>query len=217
MKKLLLTVTVCFLFLSISGCGADTVEEMEPETIPPTVTEPTPEETPLPTKSNETADEENSSTHADQGEVMESKLTINSPVFENGDPIPAEYSCNGEDISPELIFSGIPDGTQSLALIVDDPDAPIGTWVHWVLFNLPPDTDGLPRGASGIGTDGQNSWKRAGYGGPCPPGGTHRYFFKLYAVDQILDLQTDTNKKQLEAALEGHILDQAELMGTFSR
>lgn len=217
MKNFLLTVTVCFLFLSMSGCGTDAVEEMEPETIPPTLAEPTSEQTSLPAESSETAGEEDSSAPADQGEVMESKLTIISPVFENGDPIPVEYSCDGEDISPELIFSGIPDGTRSLALIVDDPDAPIGTWVHWVLFNLPPDTDGLPRGASGIGTDGQNSWKRAGYGGPCPPGGTHRYFFKLYAVDQILDLQTDTNKKQLEAALEGHILEQAELMGTFSR
>ena len=145
------------------------------------------------------------------------EMTLTSPAFSEGDPIPIQCSCDGTDISPELIWSGIPEGTASLALIMDDPDAPVGLWVHWVLFNIPADSPGLAEGVTGQGEDGQNSWKRTGYGGPCPPGGTHRYFFKLYALDIKLDLEAGATKEALENALEGHILAQVELMGTYSR
>jgi Raf kinase inhibitor-like YbhB/YbcL family protein len=147
--------------------------------------------------------------------VMEMSLT--SPAFNAGDPIPIEYSCDGEDDSPDLDWFGIPKNTQSLALIMDDPDAPVGTWIHWVLFNLPADMPGLQKGITGVGVDGSNSWDKTGYGGPCPPGGTHRYFFKLYALDITLDLSEGATKADLLAAMEGHILGQAELMGTYTR
>ncbi len=150
-------------------------------------------------------------------------MTITSPAFEEGNPIPAKYSCKGEDISPELKWSGAPDGTETFALICDDPDAPVGTWIHWVYFNIPAGRSGLPEAVPGGkepeigGIQGKNSWKRNDYGGPCPPGGTHRYFFKLYALDTALDLKPSANKKKLLAAIEGHILGEAQLMGTFSK
>ena len=144
-------------------------------------------------------------------------ISLTSPVFGEGDPIPVQFSCDGTDTSPELIWSGIPDGTASLALIMDDPDAPVGLWVHWVLFNIPADITGLVEGVTDQGEDGQNSWNRTGYGGPCPPGGTHRYFFRLYALDITLDLETGATKEALESAMDGHILAQVELMGTYSR
>lgn len=148
-------------------------------------------------------------------------LTITSPDFEHGQPIPALFSCDGEDISPALAWGEAPAGTQSLALIVDDPDAPVGTWVHWVVYNLPPERRGLPQGVPGIesieggGLQGSNSWNRTDYGGPCPPSGTHRYFFKLYALDITLDAGGGLSKKDVEAAMAGHILAQGELMGTY--
>jgi Raf kinase inhibitor-like YbhB/YbcL family protein len=144
---------------------------------------------------------------------------IKSAAFAQGQAIPVKYTCDGEDISPPLQWSEPPDGSQSFALISDDPDAPVGTWVHWVLFNLPADTRELSEQAirpSGS-QDGQNSWGRTGYGGPCPPSGTHRYFFKLYALDTMLDLPAGANKNQLLQAIEGHILAQIEVMGTYSR
>ncbi len=148
---------------------------------------------------------------------------LTSPAFAPGGPIPRKYTCDGEDISPPLQWRDPPQGTQSFALIADDPDAPRGTWIHWVLYNVPanarslseavpPDAE-LPDGSR----HGQNSWKRLGYGGPCPPGGTHRYFFKLYALDTMLDLPAGATKKQLLKAMEGHILAQAEVMGTYTR
>ena len=148
---------------------------------------------------------------------------LTSPAFAHGEPIPRKYTCDGEDISPSLRWSDPPQGTQNLALIADDPDAPIGTWVHWVLYNLPAETRGLPEA---IPPDadlpdgsqhGQNSWRRLGYGGPCPPSGTHRYFFKLYALDAVLDLVASASKKQLLRAMERHVLAQAELMGVYAR
>jgi Raf kinase inhibitor-like YbhB/YbcL family protein len=151
-----------------------------------------------------------------EGEPMK-ELTITSPAFTEGEPIPVKFSCDGDDVSPELVWDGVPEGTASLALIMDDPDAPVGTWVHWVLFNLPPDNTGLPEGVTGLGVDGLNSWGTTGYGGPCPPGGTHRYFFKLYALDTTLELDAGATKDALEGAMEGHILAQAELMGTYTR
>jgi Raf kinase inhibitor-like YbhB/YbcL family protein len=153
--------------------------------------------------------------------VMACKLT--STAFDEGDPIPKEFSCDGEDISPPLQWTNPPEGTISFALIADDPDAPVGTWVHWVIYNIPADARSLPI-AFPLDADfpdgsknGENSWGRLGYGGPCPPGGTHRYFFKLYALDQILDLDAGATKEQLLEAMEGHILGGTELMGTYTR
>ncbi|HIE55911.1 MAG TPA: YbhB/YbcL family Raf kinase inhibitor-like protein [Chromatiaceae bacterium] len=149
---------------------------------------------------------------------------IQSPAFQEGDSIPVSYTCDGEDISPPLQWFGIPPGTRSLALIVDDPDAPDPAapkmvWVHWVLYNLPADSRGLAEGVDTLpaGTlEGLNDWKRTGYGGPCPPIGRHRYFFKLYALDRELpDLGTPT-KAQLLEAMKGHIVGEAVLMGTYA-
>ncbi|RLC65970.1 MAG: YbhB/YbcL family Raf kinase inhibitor-like protein [Chloroflexi bacterium] len=148
---------------------------------------------------------------------------LTSPAFAHGEPIPSKYTCDGEDISPPLEWSGAPAGTQSFALIMDDPDAPVGTWIHWVLYNAPAETNALPEGVpadaelSDGSLHGKNSWRRTDYGGPCPPSGTHRYFFKLYALDTTLNLDAGATKKQLLQAMEGHILDQAELVGTYKR
>ena len=148
---------------------------------------------------------------------------VTSSAFGQGEPIPTQYTCDGDDISPPLAWENPPEGTKSFTLINDDPDAPVGTWDHWILFNLPADARSLPEAVppdaelTGGGQHGQNSWRRLGYGGPCPPSGTHRYFFKLYALDTTLDLDSGANKKQVLQAMEGHILGQAELMGVFSR
>ncbi|MFQ5794883.1 MAG: YbhB/YbcL family Raf kinase inhibitor-like protein [Candidatus Bipolaricaulia bacterium] len=150
---------------------------------------------------------------------------LTSTAFAPGEPIPRKYTCDGEDISPPLQWSDPPQDTQSFALIADDPDAPRGTWVHWVLYNLPAEARGLPEAVPSDADlpdgsrHGQNSWRRLSYGGPCPPGGTHRYFFKLYALDTALDLDlaTGASKKQLLQAIEGHILAETEVMGVYSR
>ncbi len=154
-------------------------------------------------------------------------LTITSPVFSDNGEIPTRFTCQGEDISPALNWDGVPEGTASLALIVDDPDAPDPaapkmTWVHWVLYNIPVDASGLPEAVSSgslpRGTlEGLNDWTRTGYGGPCPPIGRHRYFHKLYALDMRLpDLGTPTKASLLEA-MQGHVLEEAVLMGTYSK
>jgi len=150
-------------------------------------------------------------------------FTLTSSAFAAGKPIPARHSCDDRDTSPPLAWRDPPEEVQSFALIADDPDAPIGTWVHWVLYNLPPATRTLPEGVQPHAqlpdgsVHGHNSWRRLGYGGPCPPSGTHRYFFKLYALDTTLDIGSGVNKKQLLKAMEGHILAKVELMGTYSR
>jgi len=152
-------------------------------------------------------------------------LRISSPVFTDGGEIPASFTCEGRDLSPELLFEGVPEGTRSLALIVDDPDAPDPaapkmTWVHWVLFDLPPDTSKLPEGVTALpgGTrEGLNDWKRTGYGGPCPPIGRHRYFFKLYALDAKLPHLEQPTKAKLLQAMEGHILADAQIIGTYRK
>lgn len=150
-------------------------------------------------------------------------IKISSTAFENGGSIPVKYTCDGEDVSPPLNWEGVPREAVSLALICDDPDAPMGTWVHWVLFNIPPDVRELPENVPSQPTldngavHGINDFRNYGYGGPCPPGGTHRYFFKLYALDTKLDLKPGATKAQLLDALEGHILAQGELMGKYSR
>jgi Raf kinase inhibitor-like YbhB/YbcL family protein len=152
-------------------------------------------------------------------------LTVTSPAFAANGEIPSVYTCEGSDVSPPLAWTGAPDGTRSFALIVDDPDAPDPkapkmTYVHWVLYNLPADATGLPEAASPLPArtrDGKNDWKRTGYGGPCPPIGRHRYFFKLYALDiELPDLGHPT-KALLLAAMQNHVLVQAELVGTYEK
>ena len=145
-------------------------------------------------------------------------LALKSDAFLNGQSIPAKYSCIGKNISPALTWSNPSAGTQSFALIVDDPDAPAGTWVHWVLFNIPSTTTSLEESAdmSAVAV-GKNSSGNMRYDGPCPPSGIHRYYFKLYALDSILDLSSGASKEQLLTAMKGHILAQGELMGTFSK
>ena len=146
------------------------------------------------------------------------EIDITSPAFESGDTIPKKYTCDGADISPELAWSGLPDGTQTLALIADDPDAPGKTFVHWVLFNLDPDLDGLPEAAAGFGLDGGNGFGRTGYGGPCPPNGKpHRYVFKLFALDTALALKPGASRADLDRAMSGHILGQGTLVGIYER
>ncbi len=155
------------------------------------------------------------------GTTMDIKVT--STAFEESGMIPAKYTCDGEDISPPLKLESVPEGTRSIALIADDPDAPMGTFVHWVLFNLPADTrelaenmpkkERLENGAIQGETDFGK--KKEGYGGPCPPSGTHRYYFKVYALDAMLDLGPDAKKKDVEKAMEGHILAQGQLMGQY--
>lgn len=155
------------------------------------------------------------------------RFSIVSPAFGAGASIPPRHSCEGADVSPQLKWAGIPDGTKSLALVVDDPDAPDPaapkmTWVHWVLYDLPPAARGLPEGVAPKdlppGTrEGRNDWKRTGWGGPCPPIGTHRYFFKLYALDAVLPDLGSPTKAALEKAMEGHVLGKAELVGTYRK
>ena len=144
---------------------------------------------------------------------------LSSPAFSEGEAIPARFTCTGEDISPELHWAEPPAGTLSFALIMDDPDAPSGTWVHWVLYNLPPEARGLPEGYTPEGeeTAGNNSWKRTDYGGPCPPSGQHRYFFNLYALDTVLKSGAGLDKGGLLEAMEGHILAQGALMGVYEK
>ena len=143
------------------------------------------------------------------------KMKLSSPNFGSNQLIPAKFSCAGSDINPQLEISGIPPQTRSLALIMDDPDAPMGTWVHWLVYNIAV-TSSIPQN-SAPGKLGRNSFKRGEYGGPCPPSGTHRYFFKIYALDRQLEFKTMPAKKELEAAMQGHILDRAELIGLFTK
>lgn len=148
---------------------------------------------------------------------QESNMKVSSPAFENGQPIPIKYTCSGTDVSPPLVFSDIPKGTKSFALIVDDPDAPSGTFVHWLAWNIKGDATELKESAS-IPNQGKNGFKENRYKGPCPPpGGPHRYFFKLYALDTMISLPDGSLKTQLESAIEGHILGKAELIGTFQK
>jgi Raf kinase inhibitor-like YbhB/YbcL family protein len=150
-------------------------------------------------------------------------ITLTSSAFTDGTMIPRKYTCDAEDISPDLKWSGVPNGAQSLALICDDPDAPVGTWVHWVLFNIPADATALPAGIPAEAElkngarHGKNDFRKLGYGGPCPPGGTHRYYFKLCALDTLLTLESGSTKAQLLAAMKGHILTEGQLMGKYKR
>lgn len=150
-------------------------------------------------------------------------MELISQTFAPGGEIPTRHTCEGEDLAPPLQWQGVPDGAVSLVLIVDDPDAPDPaapkmTWVHWVLYDMPPQATGLPEGGRPLpsGTqEGLNDWGRSGYGGPCPPVGRHRYFFKLYALDKVLPALARPTKTAVEQAMRGHVLAQAELVGTY--
>lgn len=150
-------------------------------------------------------------------------LQLSSPAFAGGDLIPPRYAKGNENLSPPLEWGQPPEGTQSFALICDDPDAPGGTWVHWVIYNIPAEARSLPEGVPRDGTladgsrQGKNSWGHLGYDGPAPPGGTHRYYFKLYAVDTVLDLEPGATKKEMMEAVEGHLLARGEFMGTYRK
>ena len=152
-------------------------------------------------------------------------FALTSSAFTEGTAIPAKYTCEGEDVSPPLAWSDAPAGTVSFALIVDDPDAPAGTWVHWVLYNLPATAGELPENVAKVETldlggarQGRNDFQRPGYGGPCPPPGpAHRYFFKLYALDAALPPRPAARQKDVEAAMQGHTLGMAQLVGTYAR
>ena len=154
-------------------------------------------------------------------------LSLMSPVFTHQGAIPKNYTCQGKDISPALRWDGAPNGTQSFALIIDDPDAPDPAapkrvWVHWVLYNIPAKVNGLPEAVTATtlpaGTrEGTNDWERVGYGGPCPPIGRHRYFHKLYALDTVLPDLKQPTKAALEKAMEGHVLEKVELIGTYQK
>ncbi len=152
-----------------------------------------------------------------------SDMKILSPAFQHEGMIPDKFSCKGQDISPPLKWENAPAGTKSFVLICDDPDAPVGTWDHWLLFNIPASVSDLQEGAPAQAElvngarHGKNSWGRKDYGGPCPPGGAHRYFFNFYALDTLLDLKPGVSKKELMNAMQGHILAQTELMGKFKR
>ena len=152
-----------------------------------------------------------------------SELRLSSEAFASGDPIPARYTADGENVSPPLSWSGVPAGSKSLVLACEDPDAPRGTWIHWVVYDIPASVSALPEGvpsretlATG-GTHGKNDFGRLAYGGPAPPSGTHRYFFRLEALDRMISLPAGASLAQVRRAAEGHVLARGELMGTYSR
>lgn len=147
-------------------------------------------------------------------------FTLKSSAFSNESAIPKQYTCDGADITPPLQWENPPEGTKSFVLIVDDPDAPVGIWDHWILYNIPPHVNEFSENLQNLpeGTlEGKNSWARTGYGGPCPPDKMHRYFFKLYALDNVLDLPNEAHKSSILKEMEGHILGEAQLMGLYDR
>jgi Raf kinase inhibitor-like YbhB/YbcL family protein len=150
-------------------------------------------------------------------------IKLTSTAFKEGEPIPHQYTCVGVNVSPSLEWSGVPKSAKTLVIIADDPDAPSGTWVHWVLYNLPADNIGMVENLPATdelkagGFQGKNDFGRIGYGGPCPPSGTHRYFFKIYALDNELPLKAGATKADVEKAMEGHVVAQGQLMGTYRK
>ena len=219
-KRITRWMGVIALGLSLAACsGSEPAPETAMPEAPTTAPEPTvvQEATAVPEELGATAEPVEEKVE----EPMDFQLT--STAFEHGEPIPTIYSCDGDDLSPALAWSGLPEGAVSLALIMDDPDAPVGTWVHWILYNIPAAGLGLEEGIvpeaelPDGSLHGKNSWSRLGYGGPCPPDGTHRYFFKLYALDKMLELDSGATKEALLQAMGDHVLAEAELMGTFTR
>ncbi len=156
-------------------------------------------------------------------EQQKSEIKLTSTAFKEGEAIPRGYTCDGANVSPPLEWTGMPKSAKTIAIIADDPDAPSGTFVHWVLYNLPAEGLGLIENTppaetlKGGGAQGKNDFEKIGYGGPCPPSGTHRYFFKLYALDSELPLKPGATKAEVEKAMEGHTIGQAQLMGTYNR
>jgi Raf kinase inhibitor-like YbhB/YbcL family protein len=149
-------------------------------------------------------------------------MKIESPAFGSGEPIPRVHTCDGDDTSPDLSWRDVPEATEALALVVDDPDAPAGTWVHWLIWNVPATAGGMPGGVGSDGppsggVQGANSWGNARWQGPCPPEGTHRYYFRLFALDCSLALPAGASRGDLEKAMAGHVLAEAELMGRYAR
>ncbi len=144
------------------------------------------------------------------------QLIVNSTAFKNGEPIPKKYTCDGEDINPPLTINGTPEQAKSLTLMVEDPDAPSGLWIHWVVWNIPATTNSILEN-SVPGIEGLNTSRHHSYGGPCPPSGTHRYFFKIQALDTKLDLRDSSTKKDVEKAVLGHVIAMGELMGIYTR
>lgn len=156
-------------------------------------------------------------TSGKEGREME-KLSVASPVFQHNGDIPVRYTCDGDDINPPLTIENVPERTRSFVLIVDDPDAPAGTWVHWVVWNIDPGTreikeNSVPDGA----LQGMNDFRKLDYGGPCPPSGTHRYFFKLYALNSTLDITSKAKKSDVEKAMKRHVIGESQIIGLYSR
>jgi Raf kinase inhibitor-like YbhB/YbcL family protein len=150
-------------------------------------------------------------------------LSVESSAFAQNQGIPSKFTCDGLNVSPPLVWKNVPEGTKSIVLISDDPDAPAGVWVHWVCYDIPPTESSLPEGVPPAdslpagGKQGMNDFRNIGYGGPCPPSGTHRYFFKLYALDRMLGLPAGKLKKDVERAMKGHVLEKGELIGRYSK
>jgi Raf kinase inhibitor-like YbhB/YbcL family protein len=150
-------------------------------------------------------------------------ITVTSPAFASMQAIPGKYTCDGEDLSPPLSWSNVPGNAHSIVLICDDPDAPAGGWVHWVCYDIPSNVDSLPEAVPASdtlacgGRQGKTDFGKTGYGGPCPPGGTHRYFFKVYALDKMLNLPAGKTKKEIAKAIKGHVVASGELVGTYTR
>src|SRR5213592_3931391 len=145
------------------------------------------------------------------------KMKITSSAFQEGGNIPSKFSCDGADTSPPLQIADVPSGAKSLVLIVDDPDAPSGLFTHWVVWNISPHTNNIGEGSAPKGVQGTSDFGKSGYGGPCPPSGTHRYYFKIFALDRELDLRSGAKRSQLDAAMKGHVVAQGELMGRYSK
>jgi Raf kinase inhibitor-like YbhB/YbcL family protein len=145
------------------------------------------------------------------------RMKITSSAFQEGASIPSKFSCDGANTSPPLQIADVPSGAKSLVLIVDDPDAPSGLFTHWVVWNISPQTNGIAEGSGPKGVQGKNDFGKSGYGGPCPPSGTHRYYFKIFALDRELDLPPGAKRSQLDAAMKGHVVAQGELIGRYSR
>ncbi|MEW6585032.1 MAG: YbhB/YbcL family Raf kinase inhibitor-like protein [Nitrospirota bacterium] len=153
-----------------------------------------------------------------QGEVKMKGLQLTSPAFKHNEHIPKKYTCDGANVNPPLLIKNMPENAKSLALIVDDPDAPGGTWVHWVVWNISPFTGEIKENSVPAGAQqGINDFRKHNYGGPCPPSGTHRYFFKIYALDKVLGLDADTRKSDLERAMQGHVIGRVEIVGLYKR
>ncbi len=226
MKKNLLILSIVLVILTACGGGENTSSQ---ETDPPQ------QDTEVPSSGEDDMDVTEETEAVDEPEPTKEPtateepppepgpLTLTSPEFVEGEGIPAKFSCDSDNVSPTLDWTEPPTGTQSFALIMDDPDTPVGLWVHWVVYNIPAEARSLPENVPGDSTladgsmHGKNTWDRMNYGGACPPGGTHRYFFKLYALDIVLEAEPGLTSAQLISMMEGHILAEPELMGTYTR